>query len=139
MRWTEIVGETDSVMAEASSNIYAQYREMMDKSAADVRAAYAAMRAEEEAGAHKDAAFDKHYPAIQAANKLENQAEQLKATHLAPFKQALAGADNLIQHGEPSGKAKFKAARTALNREESKFSSGGKARKISPDERNMDF
>lgn len=139
MRWTEIVGDTDTAMTEASSNIYTRYREMMDKSAADVRAAYAAMRAEEEAGASKDAAFDKHYPAIQAANKLENEANQLKDTHLAPFKYKLAGADNLIQHGDPSGKAKFKAARTALSQEESKFSSGGKARKIGSDERNMDF
>lgn len=139
MRWSEIVGENTPVSEAPKSNVYSEYQRLRSQSAADVRAAYASMSSDQAAGMSKDEAFDKHYPAIQAANAMENQAESLKADHMKAMQDQLDQLDNAVVTGVPGAAAKYKAARAKLWKEESKFTSGGKARKISPDERNMDF
>jgi hypothetical protein len=139
MRWNEIVGEDTPVSEAPKGNVYSEYQRLLTQSAADVRAAYASMSKDEAAGMSKDEAFDKHYPAIQAANAMENQAQSLKADHMQAMQAQLDQLDNAVQRGQPGAAAKYKAARAKLWKEESKFTSGGSARKISPDERNMDF
>lgn len=141
MRWSEIVGENTPVSEAPKSNVYSEYQTLLSQSAADVRAAYASMSADQAAGMSKDEAFDKHYPAIKAANAMENQARDLKANHLQAMQDQLDQLDDAVQLGTPGAAAKYKAARAKLWKEDSKFTSAtpGKARKISPDERNMDF